>query len=170
MVVAISTVLVLVPTILIVGLVVVLYGRKTGWSDLVRHRWRTVTGISLVKICCGCLRDVFLDVISGAGAGIGYGDVCVEKSTSSNHMCVQFSGNIGDTPEVEALRDIRISQKSRDFIEVTGCGMWVFFVCRRTAYLERVSNPCLISKFAASISGTNMRPRIPRWEPGAILP
>ncbi|GJW09345.1 hypothetical protein Tco_1575172 [Tanacetum coccineum] len=64
LVVAIPTVLVLVPTILIVGLAVVLYGRKTGWSDLVRHRWQTVTGISLVKICCGCLRDVFLDVIS----------------------------------------------------------------------------------------------------------
>ncbi|GJR11247.1 hypothetical protein Tco_0793899 [Tanacetum coccineum] len=62
--VAIPTVLVLVPTILIVGLAVVLHGRKTGWSDLVRHRWWTVTGISLVKICCGCLRDVFLDVIS----------------------------------------------------------------------------------------------------------
>ncbi|GJZ68072.1 hypothetical protein Tco_0631312 [Tanacetum coccineum] len=61
---AIPTVLVLVPTILIVGLVVVLHGRKTGWSDLVRHRWRTITEISLVEICCGCLRDVFLDVIS----------------------------------------------------------------------------------------------------------
>ncbi|GKF93184.1 hypothetical protein Tco_0279903, partial [Tanacetum coccineum] len=34
-------VLVLVPTILIVGLVVVLHGRKTGWSDLVCHRWLT---------------------------------------------------------------------------------------------------------------------------------
>ncbi|GKC64726.1 hypothetical protein Tco_1097324, partial [Tanacetum coccineum] len=55
LVVSISTVLVLVPTILIVGLVVVLHGRKTGWSDLVRHRF---------EICCSCLRDVFLDVIS----------------------------------------------------------------------------------------------------------
>ncbi|GKB60671.1 hypothetical protein Tco_0916857 [Tanacetum coccineum] len=63
-VVAIPTVLVLVPTILIVSLAVVLHGRKTGWSDLVCHRWRTITGISLVEICCGCLRDVFLDVIS----------------------------------------------------------------------------------------------------------
>ncbi|GJW58368.1 hypothetical protein Tco_0105099 [Tanacetum coccineum] len=64
LVVAIPTVLVLVPTILIVGLAVVLHGRKTGWSDLVCHWWRTVTGISLVEIGCGCLRDVFLDVIS----------------------------------------------------------------------------------------------------------
>ncbi|GJT42883.1 hypothetical protein Tco_0951598 [Tanacetum coccineum] len=64
LVVDIHTVSGLVPTILIVGFAVVLHGRKTGWSDLVCHRWRTVTGISLVEICCGCLRDVFLDVIS----------------------------------------------------------------------------------------------------------
>ncbi|GJV51112.1 hypothetical protein Tco_1446853 [Tanacetum coccineum] len=53
-----------VPTILIVGLVVVLHGRETGRSNLVCHRWRTVTGISLVEICCGSLRDVFLDIVT----------------------------------------------------------------------------------------------------------
>ncbi|GJV39687.1 hypothetical protein Tco_0357183 [Tanacetum coccineum] len=30
-------------------------GRKTGWSDLVRHRWRTGHRISLVEICLRCL-------------------------------------------------------------------------------------------------------------------
>ncbi|GJQ93998.1 hypothetical protein Tco_0005137 [Tanacetum coccineum] len=60
---AIPTVLVLVPTILIVSLAVVLHGRKTGWSDLVCHRWRTVTGISLVEILPAvCLRDVILEL------------------------------------------------------------------------------------------------------------
>ncbi|GJU19719.1 hypothetical protein Tco_1153061 [Tanacetum coccineum] len=49
---AIPTVLVLVPTILIVSLAVVLHGRKTEWSDLVCHRWRAVTGISLVEKFC----------------------------------------------------------------------------------------------------------------------
>ncbi|GJZ06357.1 hypothetical protein Tco_0540150 [Tanacetum coccineum] len=107
MVVAIPTVLVLVPTILIVGLAVVLHGRKTGWSDLVCHRWRTVTGISLVEICCGCLRDVFLDVISGArtemsaceevrsnylfnsehGRYVGGGSACLSPPTQQRLSC-----------------------------------------------------------------------------------
>ncbi|GKF96087.1 hypothetical protein Tco_0288822, partial [Tanacetum coccineum] len=58
-------VLVLVPTILIVGLAVVLYGRKTGWSDLVCHRWRTVT-----QLCSTAF----------TGAGAGTGDVCLSRS------------------------------------------------------------------------------------------
>ncbi|GJZ97856.1 ribonuclease H-like domain-containing protein [Tanacetum coccineum] len=97
LVVAIPTVLVLVPTILIVGLVVVLHGRKTGWSDLVRHRWRTITGISLVEICCGCLRDVFLDVVSRSWNG----DVCLSR-VELEHI-FQFRQHREDTPEVEAL-------------------------------------------------------------------
>ncbi|GKF89707.1 hypothetical protein Tco_0263670 [Tanacetum coccineum] len=105
LVVAISTVLVLVlvSTILIVGLAVVLHGRKTGWSDLVCHRWRAVTGISLVEICCGCLRDVFLDVIWAivAIAGAGTGDVCLSRSRA---LTISFnSATSGDTPEVEEL-------------------------------------------------------------------
>ncbi|GJU80476.1 hypothetical protein Tco_1282841 [Tanacetum coccineum] len=67
---AIPTVLVLVPTILIVGLAVVLHGRKTGWSDLVCHRWRTVyttllkrfiTGLSRVELELSVCRDVELE-------------------------------------------------------------------------------------------------------------
>ncbi|GJU32516.1 hypothetical protein Tco_1176105 [Tanacetum coccineum] len=49
LVVAISTVLFWFPTILIFGLAVVWYGRKTGWFDLVRHRWRTVPEFPWLK-------------------------------------------------------------------------------------------------------------------------
>ncbi|GJR43461.1 hypothetical protein Tco_1311564 [Tanacetum coccineum] len=53
-------------TILIVGLAVVLHGRKTGWSDLVASGGRTVNRNSLVEIGLQLLRrDIFLvDVIS----------------------------------------------------------------------------------------------------------
>ncbi|GKD00874.1 hypothetical protein Tco_1171148 [Tanacetum coccineum] len=67
--------------ILIVGLVVVLHGRKTGWSDLVCHRWRTPDNYDM----------------SGAGAG----DVCLSRSRA---LTISFnSATSGDTPEVEAL-------------------------------------------------------------------
>ncbi|GJW29356.1 hypothetical protein Tco_0046231 [Tanacetum coccineum] len=89
---AIPTVLVLVPTILIVGLAVVLHGRKTGWSDLVCHRWRTVTGISLVEICCGCLRDVFLDVISREA---GMDASCLSRSRVALTSILSIQQNIG---------------------------------------------------------------------------
>ncbi|GKF61614.1 hypothetical protein Tco_0181668 [Tanacetum coccineum] len=81
LVVAIPTVLVLVPTILIVGLVVVLHGRKTEWSNLVRHRWRTVTGISLVKIYCGCLRNHILQ-LSNIGRYSGGGNARTHLSNN----------------------------------------------------------------------------------------
>ncbi|GKA09952.1 hypothetical protein Tco_0689385 [Tanacetum coccineum] len=55
LVVAIPTVLVLVPTILIVGLAVVLHGRKTGWFIWFGHRWRSVSRNSLVEIGCELL-------------------------------------------------------------------------------------------------------------------
>ncbi|GKD20363.1 hypothetical protein Tco_1222066 [Tanacetum coccineum] len=78
-VVAISTVLVLVPTILIVGLAVVLHGRKTGWSDL------------------AC--ETYSWMLSRAGAGTG--DVCLSRSRA---LTISFnSATSGDTPEVEAL-------------------------------------------------------------------
>ncbi|GJR04579.1 hypothetical protein Tco_0527563 [Tanacetum coccineum] len=40
--------------------------RKTGWSDLFAIGVRTVTGISLVVICCGSLRDVSLECYLGS--------------------------------------------------------------------------------------------------------
>ncbi|GJR64590.1 hypothetical protein Tco_0010655 [Tanacetum coccineum] len=96
LVIAIPTVLVLVPTILIVGLAVVLHGRKTGWSDLVCHRWRTVTGISLVEICCGSLRDVFLDIVT-INVAIGGWTILVRMTTPASYTtlldCFYRSGS-----------------------------------------------------------------------------
>ncbi|GJW28170.1 hypothetical protein Tco_0045045 [Tanacetum coccineum] len=90
-------VLVLVPTILIVGLAVVLHGRKTGWSDLVCHRWRTPDELRYVvaypryKLCSTAF----------TGAGAGTGDVCLSRSRA---LTISFnSATSGDTPEVEAL-------------------------------------------------------------------
>nr|GFA06750.1 reverse transcriptase domain-containing protein [Tanacetum cinerariifolium] len=39
------------------------YGRKTRRSDLIRHHWRTITGISLLEIYYGGLRYKFFNVI-----------------------------------------------------------------------------------------------------------
>ncbi|GKD79977.1 hypothetical protein Tco_1342598 [Tanacetum coccineum] len=105
LVVAISTVLVLVlvPTILIVGLVVVLHGSGKQGGLICLHV-ATVTVIVLVEICCGCLREVLLDVISVivAIARAGTRDVCLSRSRA---LTISFnSATSGDTPEVEAFR------------------------------------------------------------------
>nr|GFB85943.1 hypothetical protein [Tanacetum cinerariifolium] len=45
-------------------ILIVWHRRKTRWSDLIRHHWRTITDISLVEIYCGGLRYKFLNVIT----------------------------------------------------------------------------------------------------------
>ncbi|GJQ94201.1 hypothetical protein Tco_0005340 [Tanacetum coccineum] len=73
---AIPTVLVLVPTILIVGLAVVLHGRKTGWSDLVCHR----CGPGQLRYEWAPPQVTQLCSTAFTGAGAGTGDVCLSRS------------------------------------------------------------------------------------------
>ncbi|GKG28408.1 hypothetical protein Tco_0406735, partial [Tanacetum coccineum] len=62
---AIPTVLVLVPTILIVGLVVVLHGRKTGWPSVadagqLRYEWAPPQVTQLCSLEMSACREVEL--------------------------------------------------------------------------------------------------------------
>nr|GFB67287.1 hypothetical protein [Tanacetum cinerariifolium] len=64
---------------------IILMGRKTGRLDLVSNHLGSETGVSLIIICCGCLRHIFLNVVS-ISIFVSSGTILVCVGTTASYI------------------------------------------------------------------------------------
>ncbi|GJS79478.1 hypothetical protein Tco_0729359 [Tanacetum coccineum] len=158
----------MVPTILIVGLAIVLHGRKAGWSDLVCHRWRTGTEFTWLEIVASACEITQLCSTAFTGAGAGTGDVCLSRSRA---LTISFnSATSGDSPEVEALQisgALLVPKLPTSGGVKESCHSHL----RHSKSIKLVKLRVFhdVDMLGEDLE-QQLRPRIPRWEPGAILP
>ncbi|GJT52235.1 hypothetical protein Tco_0978392 [Tanacetum coccineum] len=131
------------PSVLVISLVL-LNERKTGRSNLISNRG-SITGISLIEISCGCLGNIFLNIVTINVAIVG-------ETISEENLLDEFQNKIipcenrsrgfffkpnpGCTLErkwekhklYRRTRDVRELHRRSDLVEITDVSMRVFFV------------------------------------------